>query len=287
MKTVAFAPGHISGFFNPVYNFGDISRTGSTGAGINIALGATSKVIVEPSSHQVFEITINKRRYNSRVINQAFRYLIGDTSVFVKVDCSLDLPVSQGFGMSAASALSATLGLAKLLGLSSNDAVRAAHFAEISNKTGLGDVVAISFGGVEIRKTAGLPPWGVIEHIPGCFEVVLCVVGKKLETKKVLSDPLKCKNISTVGSYCTKKLLENPSVESFFSLSRYFALKTGIADTRVLQAIKAVEDFGCASMCMLGNSVFAMGKTKNLVRILSSFGRVFVCRVDGLGARII
>jgi len=27
--------------------------------------------------------------------------------------------------------------------------------------------------GVEIRKTPGLPPWGVIEHIPGKFDIVL------------------------------------------------------------------------------------------------------------------
>ena len=39
MKATAFAPGHISGFFEPVFN-PDLSRTGSCGAGINISLGA-------------------------------------------------------------------------------------------------------------------------------------------------------------------------------------------------------------------------------------------------------
>ena len=43
MKATAFAPGHISGFFEPVYT-PDLSRSGSRGAGINISLGAFSEV---------------------------------------------------------------------------------------------------------------------------------------------------------------------------------------------------------------------------------------------------
>jgi len=42
-----------------------------------------------------------------------------------------------------------------------------------------------------------------------------------------------------------------------------------------------------ASMCMLGNSIFASGETDNLCKILSSYGKVFVCSVDECGARIL
>ena len=42
-----------------------------------------------------------------------------------------------------------------------------------------------------------------------------------------------------------------------------------------------------ASMCMLGNSVFATGKTNELCQVLSKFGRVFVCSIDSCGARIL
>jgi len=38
---------------------------------------------------------------------------------------------------------------------------------------------------------------------------------------------------------------------------------------------------------MLGNSVFAMGKTDELCKVLSSFGKVFACCVNEGGARII
>jgi len=286
MKAVAFAPGHISGFFEPIYDQ-DLTRTGSRGAGINISLGAVSEVFAESSTKQDFEIYVNNRKSSAPVIKLALKYMLGDNPIRVTVKTGLDLPVRQGFGMSAASALSATYALAKVTGVSKNEAMKASHFAEIQLRTGLGDVMASCFGGVEIRKSAGLPPWGIIEHIPGKYDLVLCVVGKKLDTKKILSDSAKASKIVDYGKYCTKKLLENPSIENFFSLSQTFAKKTDLADKRVIEAINAANQFGMASMCMLGSSVFAIGKTDELCKSLSSFGKVYVCSVDECGARVL
>jgi len=195
--------------------------------------------------------------------------------------------MGQGFGMSAASAISSTYALAKVIGVSKNDAMKASHFAEVQLRTGLGDVLASCFGGIEIRKSAGLPPWGIIEHIPGKYDLVLCIVGKKLDTKKILSDSVKASKIIDYGKYCTKKLLERPSIESFFSLSQTFSKKTGLADKNVLEAIDAANQYGMASMCMLGSSVFAIGKTDEICKVLSSFGKLYVCSVDESGARIL
>ena len=286
MKSTAFAPGHISGFFEPIYEQ-DLSRTGSRGAGINISLGVVSEVIAEGSTKQDFEIYVNNRKSSAPVIKLALKYLLGNNPIHVVVKTTLDLPVKQGFGMSAASALSATYALAKAMGVSKNEAMKASHFAEVQLKTGLGDVMASCFGGVEIRKSAGLPPWGVIEHIPGKYEMVLCIVGKKLDTKKILSDSIKANKIVDYGRYCTKKLLEKPSIENFFSLSQTFAKKTDLADEYVLKAIDIANQFGMASMCMLGSSVFAIGKTDELCKSLSSFGKLYVCSVDEFGARVL
>jgi len=54
-----------------------------------------------------------------------------------------------------------------------------------------------------------------------------------------------------------------------------------------LEAIDAANQYGMASMCMLGNSVFAIGDTDALCKTLTNFGRVYVCLVDEYGARII
>ena len=286
MKATAFAPGHISGFFEPVYEQ-DMARTGSRGAGLSISLGAMSEVNVKHSTKQDFEVFINNKKSNAPVTQLALRYLIGDSPIKVVVKTKYNLPFGQGFGMSAACALSATYALSKTVNFSLSDAMKAAHFAEVQLKTGLGDVMGSSFGGIEIRKSPGLPPWGIIEHIPGKCDLVLCIIGNKLDTKKILEDPQKTTKVIDYGKYCTKKILENPSVENLFSLSQIFTKKTGLADNVVLDAINAANKFGIASMCMLGNSVFAYGKTEELSKTLSSFGKVIVCSVDENGARII
>ena len=287
MKRKVFCPGHISGFFEPVYIPNDYARSGSRGAGVSISLGASSEVTAIESSLQNIEVFINGKKSPAPVTKLALKYLIGSNKLNILVKTKLDLPMGQGFGMSGAGALSSAVGLAKLCGLSESDALKAAHFAEVNLKTGLGDVVSSFIGGFEIRKSPGIPPWGFIEHIPGKFDVVLCVVGKKIDTKKVLSDKNKINNISEYGRYCTKKILENPSIENIFCLSNLFSKKTGLADKKIIQAIESCKNFGHASMCMLGNSVFAIGKTSELSKILSKYGSVLICEVDEIGIRVL
>ncbi len=287
MKKKAFCPGHISGFFEPVYFNNDFSRSGSRGAGVSINLGATSEVTAINASLQNIEVFINGKRSPAPVTKLAIKYLIGENKLNINVKTKLDLPMGQGFGMSGAGTLSACFALSKLCNINSSEAMRAAHFSEVNLKTGLGDVVSSFIGGFELRKTPGLPPWGLIEHIPGKYNVVLCIIGKKIQTKKVLSNKNSLNVISDYGKYCTKKLLEKPSVENFFYLSNVFSSKTGLASKKILKIIDSCKNIGMISMCMLGNSVFAIGKTDNLTSILSKYGKTYVCSVDECGARII
>lgn len=287
MIVKAFAPGHISGFFEPVFHPEDLIRTGSRGAGVSISLGALSEVIVEESQIGGIQVFVNGKRSPAYVTNLAIKYIVGNNPLNVIVRTRLDLPIGQGFGMSAAGALSSCLALCKCLGLPREDALKAAHMAEVQLRTGLGDVISSFFGGLEIRKSPGLPPWGLIEHIPANFDFVLCIIGKKLDTKKVLNNPILIKKAGEYGRLCTKKLLERPSIENFFYQSQTFTKKTGLADKKIIQAINATSNFGLASMCMLGNSVFAAGKTEELCRVLSFFGKIYVCCIDQQGARVI
>ena len=287
MKAIAFAPAHISGFFEPVYHKEDFARSGSRGAGMSVSLGAISEVFIESSNKQSIEIYLNKKRLAAPVTNFAIKYLIGTNKLRVIVKTILQLPMGQGFGMSGAGALSAALAVSKITGQSREEALKAAHFAEIQYKTGLGDVLASSFGGLELRKNAGLPPWGIIEHIPCKSDVVICVIGKKINTKNVLNDSKRANSIVEYGKYCTKKLLEAPSVENYFKLSQLFTEKIGLAEKKTIDAINAANKYGNASMCMLGNSVYAIGKTPELCRVLCTFGKLYVCFVDNYGARIL
>jgi pantoate kinase len=287
VTSTAFAPGHISGFFAPVFTPNNILQSGSIGAGLSISLGATSVVEIIQAPQKQFSIIINNKSSPAPVTTLALHHLIGQNTLKIDVKTKLDVPIGQGFGMSGAGALSATLAAAKILQLPSSDALIAAHTAEVELRTGLGDVIASNFGGIEIRKSAGLPPWGLIEHIPGTYELVVCIVGKKIKTKQVLSDLNKMNTINSVGRLCTKQLLEHPSVERFFTLSYDFAVKTGLATEKIQQLMKQIQTIGHASMCMLGNSIFAIGKIPQLCQILAPHGKLFVCNVDTQGARIL
>jgi pantoate kinase len=179
------------------------------------------------------------------------------------------------------------LATAKLVQLPRDDALRAAHYAEVQMRTGLGDVMGSTVGGIEIRREPGLPPWGMLERIPGQYEIVLCVVGPHLETSSVLGNAEKVKDIAAVGKRCTRQLLQHPSIETLLRLGLQFTKETKLASAEVKAAIAAAEPFGKASMCMLGNSVFAIGDTRRLVQTLSVFGTVTTCGIDVEGARVL
>lgn len=280
----AFAPGHITGFFQ-------IFKNGSRGAGINLSLGARSKVRLIPSERlenkpiKNMEVYINGKRDTAPVTRLAIEKLVGEIGVIVETN--LDLPIGQGFGMSCAGSLSATIALAHLLEMPKERAIEVSHFAEIQLATGLGDVVASAFGGIEMRTESGLN--GKLQRIDGCDELVLCIIGEKMDTSGILMDH-KNKNkkiISFYGRKCVDELIASPTIENFFQLSKKFAIKTGLASGKIMDAIDEAEKYGMASMCMLGNSIFAAGETENLMDALAKFGDVYKCKVDKKGARIL
>lgn len=287
MHATATAPGHISAFFEPVFTPQHLDKTGSRGAGLSLTLSATTTITLTVATEQHITIHINTKPATASVTMLACRHLLGDQPCSLDIQTQLALPISQGFGMSAAGAYSTALALASLIGKSQIDALQAAHYAEVQLKTGLGDVIAASQGGIEIRRQPGLPPWGMLEHIPGQAEIVLAVVGQPIKTKDVLTDPAKLKIISAVGRRCTKQLLDHPSLENLFRLGQRFAMETKLASPEVQNAIEAASSYGLASQAMLGNAVYAIGDTPMLQKTLGAFGKVWTCQIDHAGARLI
>lgn len=287
MKAVAFAPGHISCFFEPYYNETDFLKTGSRGAGININLGCYAEVEVLRTDEQIIEFEINGKKNSSKICEIAVREIIGDNKLNVKIKTECDLPFSQGFGMSAAIALSSTYALTKILRIPRYEAMKASHIAEVELKTGLGDVISSCFGGVELRKKPGLPPWGSIEHIPGNYEIIICIIGPEIDTRNILSDNKKMTDFFGIGNYCIKKLIEKPTFENLLRLSKLFTNKSNLASEKIKNAIQECEKYGSAGMCMLGNSIFAYGNTEKLLKILQNHGKTHICNVDEKGARVL
>ncbi len=286
MEAEAFSPGHVTGFFQIHYAKDPLS-TGSRGAGMCLSLGAKSIVKIEKSQANKIRVTIDGEESRAPVTRDAIRHLLGNERMSVDASTRNELPMAQGFGMSAAGALSASLALARLLGRDDHEAFEAAHLAEVKNRTGLGDVAAIWKAGVTVRKRPGLPPAGEVVQIDGRPEVVLAVLGKKVLTKTVLKNEAKRRAIDRCGGAKVDLLLKDPTLSKLMELSTEFAFETGLAQKRVRDAVNAASKLGMASMSMLGNSVFAVGDIDGLVRVLSDFGETWVCKVDTQGARII
>src|SRR4030043_531433 len=234
MRASAFCPGHITGFFE-ICERKDLLSTGSRGAGLCLTLGATSRVVMRDSSRQSVKVKIDGKESRAEVTKTAVRRLIGAKKFAIEVDTRLDLPQSQGFGMSAAGALSASIAVADMVGAGRQEAFEAAHIAEIEHRCGLGDISALHRGGITIRERPGLPPKGKVLRIEGGPEVILCVLGGRLLTRTVLTNPTKRRAINASGSRKVDQIIRKPSVEELFRLSSEFAIETGLASKQTLQ----------------------------------------------------
>ena len=101
------------------------------------------------------------------------------------------LPSGVGFGASGAGALGTALALGHLLDSSMSETTAAtyAHCAEVENYTGLGDVIAQTLGGIEIRKHPGAPGVGKVLNIPMDESQTVVLAGAPgLKTRDVLTN---------------------------------------------------------------------------------------------------
>jgi len=286
MEAEAFSPGHVTGFFE-THHEKEILATGSRGAGMCLTLGARTTVSVSRSTRQSVRVLLDGKESKAPVTKSAIAHVLRNEKLGVSISTRSDLPESQGFGMSAAGSLSASLALTEILGRDRHEAFEAAHMAEVENRTGLGDVAAILRSGITIRTRPGLPPAGEVRRIDGRPDVVLAVIGKPIRTKTILADKAKRTAINKSGRGKMETFLRDPTLSRLMELSVQFAVETGLAQKRVLEAVNAASKLGMASMSMLGNSMFAVGDIEGLVRVLSDFGEVWVCKVDTQGARIL
>lgn len=289
MTGKAFAPGHITGFFEILDGPDDPLRKGSRGAGVNLSLGVLTTVGADRAGGQSIDIRLNGRKAPAETTRAAVRELIGRKRLRVRVQSELQLPVGQGLGMSAAGALSTALALASALDLphSLHLAGRAAHIAEVRSRTGLGDVPGQVRGGWEIRVRPGFPPHGLVDRmLVSKKRLAICVSGEPVATKRVLGDPAMRRSINQNGRECMDGLLRRPTLENFFSLSYRFARRTGLASRDSLSLVEEILDgeLGLASVSMIGNSVFAVGDIPGLEGLMKGHGRVIVCETDLCGA---
>ena len=263
----AFVPGHITGVFRIFDECGDPLHCGSVGAGFSVEAGTTTTVTIAEASTTTVTVTYNGHVIDAPVTETVVHEMMNDyrLTAAVGVDHKSDLPIGVGFGASGAGALGTAIALGSLLDKSMplESSARYAHRAEVINRTGLGDVLAQTVGGVEIRTHPGGPGVGRIVRLlpPDGMRVVLAG-HPGIETKSVLSDPDQRSRINDVGDRLVGNLIEQPSMASLIDVSKEFARSTGLMTERVKSALDDLWGAGYdwSSMVMLGDSVFCFCK---------------------------
>ena len=180
--------GHITLLFTVEKDGRLLRNQGSRGAGFNVDHGVRASVLEIDKSDQNeqiglsagaslddkidieegdIEVTIfdmdGKEMKDSSVIyldlvNELRHAKLLEKGDSYSIEVNLDLPTSQGFGMSAAGLVAVAYAFRELTGRGlAGQYLRLCHRIERVHGSGLGDVLGISAGGVEIRLQAGAP----------------------------------------------------------------------------------------------------------------------------------
>ena len=221
--------------------------------------------------------------YKRQTVKWVIEKLLGPEPK-ITVDLKCDVPLGFGFGVSGAAALSSAFAIRSEFDLEMDmtQLAAVAHVAEVVNRTGMGDVAGQCAGGMAIRTGPGAPGLGTVEKlVVDPMEISWVCLGE-ISTASVLDNESTMQAVNRAGERALKLLVKDPGVENFMSLSKEFAVETGLISLRALEAVEAVEaNGGIASMAMLGDTVFALGGAD----VLSGFGKVDSCRISINGAR--
>jgi pantoate kinase len=301
-EAIAFAPAHITGFFQIFDESADSLSIGSRGAGVSLSMGVKTLVKIRRFSGSFFRISINGVVSDvanvSEQVVKAFRSRFKEMEDFeILVDHRTEVPVGTGFGTSGAAALSLALALNKALGLSLSwmEAAQLAHVAEVECRTGLGTVIAETFGGAEIRVKAGAPGVGEIKHmlVPKDTMIASLVFGP-LSTRTLLADQKTRKRVNELGGKFVDKLLKESTIANFLRLSRQFAEHIGLITDRTRNALNLADSTGLVcSVPMFGEAVFTLGRHESFKELFETFrkhglnGQTLVSGIDLEGARVL
>jgi len=252
----AFAPGHVTGFFAPAASTRDPRSRGSVGAGVVLELGAWASASWRAGPTRRVHVTAEGRAPLPISTDVAQR-LLGSRRGTLTVRLHHDLPLGQGFGMSAAGATSTALAVADVLGRPRAKAIETAHLCDLFGGGGRGGVAAILGGGLEFRRRPGIPPFGDVERLPWTRSVFVGVVGNPIPSPRLLRDPRFLRRVGEGGSR-VDALLAHPDPERFLRASERFTDRMGVASPRLHRVLRLLRTDGAwAFQAMFGESFLA------------------------------
>ncbi len=283
---------HVGGHITLLFSISDDAllprRQGSRGAGLCLKDGVKVTVERYENSDEDSSPEIIVKDYNNELIEgdhklladllEAFHStyrLSGKVSHRVRMTC--ELPLSQGFGMSAAGLLACVLALGEIHGVDDiGPLVRLAHRIERQHSAGLGDVLGLWAGGVALRTNPGAPPYpGKARGFSIDSEAVLVWVGDASRHTSEYIDNAEWKRaINKAGNSSVKRLSDGDWGANIWpellKESDRFAIGSGmlnekdrsdlLADVHALVTQEGLGETASCHLCMLGASLVILPK---------------------------
>jgi len=286
----AWSPGHISGLFCPIIG-DEPKKTGSIGAGIAIEQGVTVTIATAPQTtiHSISRTNtglMHEEWFENSILEDLLMRMRIPTSLAIKTECAL--PLSSGFGLSAASLLALAYAVRAFfdLPLSDLECAGVAHEIEVLHRTGFGDVAGSMRGGIVYRPVPG---------IAGGITGDLIYYSKEDRITTLVLGPLVSDSILTSNTTLSQIRRAFPSqrpktVKEFFEISYLFASQSGLMSASVSSILHQAQKAGVfASMTMLGEGVFALGDEGYafLCAHAPDPKGIFVCDIASSGPKIV
>ncbi len=301
MEATAFCPAHITGFFKAHLedNQNNLENLGSMGAGFSIKQGVTTRVKIETRNTQESNFRITTHGYQSDktdvseyVLNEFLK--LGEFSTkFFEIEHNMSIPVGYGLGSSSAVALSLSFALDQALKTKLGKTVigQIAHNAEVSCKTGLGDVLASFHGGFEIRVKPGAPGIGKVEKIITDKISIIMICFSPISTNKFIKERLS--QINGLGGKMVNRLLESKNYEHFQDMSLEFAKYVDVMTPRMQKLVNELSENNIkCGIALFGETIFSMipqEEESKVLEIIQKYpdGIIIKSELDNNGARVL
>jgi pantoate kinase len=301
MEATAFCPAHITGFFKAHLDDSqdNLENLGSMGAGFSIKQGVTTKVKIQTTNNQSSNFKITTHGYQSDKIDVS-QYVLNEflklgnfSDKFFEIEHDISIPVGYGLGSSGAVALSLSFALDQALDTKLEKTMigQIAHNAEVSCKTGLGDVLASYHGGFEIRIKPGAPGIGHVEKITTGKISVIMICFSPISTNKFIKERLS--QINGLGGKMVNQLLETKDYCHFQDMSLEFAKYVDVMTPRMQKIVDKLSDNDIkCGIALFGETIFSMVPQNNESKVLKilqkySDGIIIKSELDDIGARVL
>ena len=246
----------------------DFKHFGSTGVGCTINRNVVAKVSIAADN----SIFFNGLRIKLPTIITALEKL---THGKFRTSLTSELPIGCGFGISGAATLATLWAANQLLNKKQNFRTLSeiAHFAEITNRTGLGTVATQITGGFLVKSKPGIPV--TFKRLSFTGSKIYAVILGKVSTAKILANNTKMILINNSAESTLEKInkIKSPALSEIIKLSYDFCKKSRIYNYSEANSIisKIYEQNGSATMSMVGHVILSTIKpslpNKNILEL--------------------